>query len=236
MTDGNMAIHVSPADDLEPEMKMVWSLFNRASNAIVNASELAKKVAAQEADTSHLREALSAIEEVKRSLEERLAQTTGNLHTLTENWRERGQTINEHEATIHQLQAERDSLTHRLDAATSDRDGWQSKAQDWEKSYWKTAEELDTAEAKLATMRATMQTVFGDGASQGGKITEQPKAPEPQPILNPPQEWAKPLPPSEDQSQTRETRFAMEDDKPIAEDRESSTEARGFAGEYNPHF
>lgn len=160
MTNGTTAIQVSP-DGLEPDMRIVFDMFTRASNAIVNASDLAKTVAKQEADASHLRDALGALEEANRHLNDRLNETIQARDKATAIGAARGQTIDTQSTTIRQLLDIEAQLTAERNDLRIDRQRWRDEADGWLAAHNKIEAELHEANGKLATMRQTMQSVFG---------------------------------------------------------------------------
>lgn len=160
MSDGTTAVQVSPIPT-ESEMNSFRNMLDRALNAIVQASELAKVVEAVKTELDGLKHEIQTVRDNNRWLDEQLnrvraerdeakaqlGETLADLTSMT------AQRIGLEQANGNQA-ALIGELRSRLDAAKAESDGWMQAAE-------KSGDELKVAMAKLANIQAFAKTAFG---------------------------------------------------------------------------
>jgi chromosome segregation ATPase len=172
---------------MEPEMVKLFGLFSGAANAIVNASELKKQVGELATELASLRETLHSTEEIKATLEARLARERDELN-LARDQLDTLRASDSHKSNrISDLEYANRDLSEQLQRTAADRDKWITRSNDNEFQLLQTQDHLTSAEKTLADIRAAMGWKEPEPEAPAVDIPASPPAPEP--IVNPPQEW-----------------------------------------------
>lgn len=185
MSDGNTITVLDPVASMEPEMVKLFGLFSGAANAIVNASELKQRVTEMESELASIRETLHSTEEIKATLEARLARERDELNLARDQLDSLRASDSHKSNRISDLEYANRDLSEQLQRTAADRDKWITRSNDNEFELIQTQDHLTSAEATLADIRKAM-----------GLKEPEPEAPE---VINPMPEstYDEPTPPPE---------------------------------------
>lgn len=160
MDNGNTAVSISPVPS-EDEMSGIRQIFERAANAIVQASELARQVTDLQAKFDKLNGDMEYILSRNQELITSLNEVRGQRDTAMRERDEANNQIHSQGNTITQLQETNtyqagviNDLRAKLEAMTNDRD---IALDEWHKAD----EAKALAEGKLADIEAHMAKAFG---------------------------------------------------------------------------
>lgn len=164
---GTTAVHVSPVQNPtptqdEPEgMSAVRQVFDRAANAIVDASKLAKEVAAIRNELDNMKRDMDYLRARNKELDEMLATTRAQRDEAQAAVQRLNSELNQAKAEIEGLTSAKTSaehviegLRHELDQSRKDRDEY---ANEWHK----VDAELAKAKAQLEEIQEFAQRAFG---------------------------------------------------------------------------
>lgn len=112
------AIQVSNVDKLEPEMRTVFTMFERAANAIVRASDLGREVSKLTGEVSHLTEAYSNVDGIRQAHEARIDTFITDLASARQQIANQSETLHERSAEIDRLKADNSQLRRVLEMTT----------------------------------------------------------------------------------------------------------------------
>ncbi len=163
MTDGNTAIQVSPTEDTE--MASVRQVFDKALNAIVDMTRLAKQVDSLSRDVSTLSDQVAHLRRQNEWLDEMLAKVRTERdelnHKLVEASHEVSAAKNENESLIHRvasLQSKLDTMTEARHSAEQARDEAQLKIMELEDTVQAHSAKLDKFHAIAKELFPVVET------------------------------------------------------------------------------
>lgn len=188
----------------EGEMAHIKQIFERAANAIVQASELSKQVGELQAqftslknDLEHFRQRNAELDTMLSDVRTQRDKAIEERDSATRNARDLDETCYNQQNTISNLKAEVEDIRNKLNRALTDSDSWMQAAE-------KSDNDLQAANSKLAKLREALGIV-------------EPKA-EPTPV---PQPVAQTLPVGSahvDPTPTYNDPFPTEPSKPSSDD------------------
>lgn len=181
MSDGNTATQVSPIVQ-EEDMSKIRELFERAANAIVQASELAKAVTALRADVDSMKTEVEHLRSQNRWLDEQLTSVRQSRDDAQQKARDLQDVVNH--------------VSDQRDSAQRDAAHWQNEANNKDASLASTRKDRDDAQLRVMDLEDQL-TAANARLEQARKFMEQVQsviAPEPPKEAPKPVEQPNPAP------------------------------------------
>lgn len=174
MSDGTTAVQVSPIPT-EQDMSIFRQVMDNALNSIVQASELAKTVAALKVEVDGFKQDLEILRQRNRDLDEMLTHVRSQRDEAERKLSETATQLSSTKAVLDNAQGLVESHARTIAELQGQVESLKKQRDDWSNKWASESDKREAAEAKLADIQEFAQRLFPP------KVTEPIPHPEPAP-------------------------------------------------------